>query len=495
MSLIKQIENLGIPVEEFAELTEQDIIRIEKKLKAKARMDDSLDSNDVVQIVTTLRKEKNNLAILFQEEFKPLLTLLRDENRFIYVFQTQVPPLDYGVGFSRFLSENFQEEFNIYVEKCLREDHFYGLSSLLCFSSVLSAELLEMISKRLEQRIDFMIESMRLGSERIEGKTIPATNPFFYRCLNKLGAIQFETDIAMLLNTTLEHITNKVWYVRILFAIGTFEAVNANTRDVLNRNRAIAKKAGVIEEQYPPGQLKGKGGTLVYTRPQRKPVDSKGKSSYVGLVFIVIIFFVLRTLLVSDDAPEYKMPKGFDGLSTDNTGSSNYIHTNIPTDQEFVDLMLYLHSDSIEITSQQNIHFDLPTTHLADGQTVVRGDSKSDLDIKNETEQRMVVIAQKWGYSEPLFYCLNPYQTMTVQPQLEGVRIYNGEMPQIIEYKDSNGLVKNHFRFNTFTDEDKWNFGEYHEVETIRHMSKNQLITIRKPFDKYIVDLKVITKY
>lgn len=494
MSLIKQIENLGIPVEEIAELTEQDIIRIEKKLKAQVRMDDNLSGNEVIQIVTTLRKEKDNLAILFRSEFKPLLSILRDENAFVYVFQTQVPPLNFDEDFTRFLEEGFEEVFKAYVENCLREDHFYGLSSLLCFSSVLSAELLEMISKRLEQRVDFMIESMRLGSKGIEGKTIAATNPFFYRCLNKLGAIQFETDIAMLLNTTLEYITNKVWYVRILFAIGAFEAVDANTKDVLKQNRAIARKAGVIEEQYPPGKPKGRGGTLVNTRLKKK--SETGKFSYLGWIIVLVIFYSVKVLINTDsNKPEFKMSENFKNILADTSDSPNYVNLNLPKDQNFVDLMLFLHSDSIEVVSRQNISFNLPATHLADGQTVVRGDGESDLDIKNETEQRIVVIAQKWGFSEPLFYCLNPNQTMTVQPQLEGVRIYKGEIPQIIEYKDSSGIVRSHFRFKTFTDEDKLNFTEYHKTETIMHMSKNQLITITKPLDKFEVDVKVITKY
>ncbi|NOQ74181.1 MAG: hypothetical protein GQ574_19390 [Crocinitomix sp.] len=490
MSLFKQIENLGIPIKELAELTEQDIIRIEKKLKAQVRLDNTLDTNDVVKIVHALRKEKVNIATLFQGGFKGLLDILQSENEFVYKVNSRFTQLKFEPDFIRFLASNFEDELKNYVERCIRVDHYYGLHSLLYYTPVISSELLQLISRRLEQKLDFMIESMRIGSEQIEIKTQAAANPFFYRCLNRLGGIQFESDISTLLNTTLEHIKTKKWNFRILFAQGAFRAISDNLKEALAQNKTIAFNAGTREKTYPAGKPKGKGGTTISrfnSGRKRRPENKASGGSYHYFIWPIIVAGMLLLRMITADHNDRKIefPSNFQETIT----LEDVLHLGT-TKGGFVDLMKYLHSDTVEIIAQRDIAFNLKNTNLAPGQTSVI--SASSLYIKNDTERSIVVIAERHGLANSLYYCLNPNQQIAVLPQLSSIRIYSGNEPQIIDYMDDKGDILSHFRFNEFTQLDLWNLEAKHSVNAVFNTGGKQLITITLSQSAYRVKVGLL---
>jgi hypothetical protein len=469
LSFFQQIEKLGIPIHNLSALSEGDIIRIEKQLKAQARINDEINKNDVAQIIQSLRKDQEHISTLFDVDFDVLRQILRGDGDFVYMSVQRKMNIQFKSNFIQFLTDNFQNELNVYVENCFKESHYYGLYSLLRYAPVLSSEFLQSIGQRMEQKIVYMMETMRLGSEGMAEKIQAAANPFFYRCLNLLGAINYEADVAFLLNTTLEFVKDKRLYLRILFSIGSFESASESAKDVFAKNKKIAFDAGVREEDYKESQFVERGGTII---KKRSKADGESSYNWAWLIAVILIFS-LRSIL-SDSNDIKRVDFNADDI-WEHYDRKIVIQSN-STDQDFVDLMKYLHSDSIEIVGSEDIPFDLERTNLPTNQVSVFGNNR--LDIKNDTEFKMVIIAQKLGVNEPLFYCLSPNEQIKVQPQLSKIRIYSGENPQLVDYIDQNGDTLNHFRFNTFTIADMWNFDILHNVYTINGGSGKKLIRI-----------------
>lgn len=69
MSLLVQLEKFGITKDQINNITESDIIRIEKKLKAETRFNDDISINDVESIVQSLRSNQKELVLFLQDDF------------------------------------------------------------------------------------------------------------------------------------------------------------------------------------------------------------------------------------------------------------------------------------------------------------------------------------------------------------------------------------------------------------------------------------------
>jgi hypothetical protein len=516
VAFFEYIENLGIPIQELSNLSEEEIIRIEKRLIAQSRMDDNLDRNDVVQIIDVLRKDKANIALLFQPEFKALVAILRSDVGFIMLNKTITKSVTTNDDFVRFLSDNFEVRFKAYIEKCLRKDHYYALHSLLCFSPVLSTGILGMIGQRLTQKLDFMIESIRLGSELIEAKVVPAANPFYFRCLNKIGAIQFEEEVGNLLNATTRHLTNKNLKLRIVFSIGILEATNAATQEVFAKNKRIAIKAGVSEITYPNGVKKGKGGTTFSrqrsdfgahderkrnaqhdkamrksravvaeynTRAKKQESNSGPAVKLIGLILVVGIV-VLRAITVSHNKnSSYDMP---DINFQTSDKMIEKLQNDIAEEQEFIDRMKYLHSDSVEILTETSISFNLENTRLAPHQSQITGETN--LQIRNLTDCDLLIIGNKNSYFKQKYYCVERGQKISVHTELNSFRIYGGNYPEMVNYINAKGDTMRHFRFGSMT---PLNLSKLDNVYHTRKKFRNgrvRLITISMFLGSFQVD-------
>jgi hypothetical protein len=489
VSLLQQIEKLGIPIADLAVLTEQDIIRIEKKLKADVRLDDSVNLNDVIKIVDSLRRDKTNIATLYHNDFKALRDILKSESEFIFYDKLRIKPLEFRADFIPFLNTDFEDELKTYINRCLKEDHYYALHSFLFYSTVFSAELLQMISLKFEQKLDYLIETMRLGSEYMEEKIEPAMNPFFYRCLNRLDRIQFEDDISTLLNSTIAHVQYQNSYVRILFALGAFKAIGDDLKDALVGNRKIAYEAGIREKTYAPKKPKGKGGTIIrmsnsvhlVKRPGEK--NSYGISYHIAWPIIVIIIFLFRWFGPDNNDKKFHIPTSY----SETVLMQDFVQIGVEK-VDFIAQMNYLHSDTVNIIRQKEIPFNLKSTRLAVGQTQVMGNNR--LNIKNETERSFVVVAEKYGSVNPLFYCLKPKELIPVQSQIASVRIYAGYEPQMIDFVNKEGDMLSHFRFNDFTESDQSCFKREHIVNTVFNSNEKQIISISLLDGLFNVDVK-----
>ena len=209
MSILTQLNKLNIPKEELVNLTEKEIIRIEKKLKAEVKMGGSLDINQVNSIVKFLKKNKYELQLFFTEKFSWFREIVTHPDELIVFPMTHAGLFKLDDELKDFVSDNFQTELTQYSALCLYNNHYRALNSFLAYSPVIPEKILEDIQLKMIQKLEYGIECIEIDVNELEKKIVHLFNPFFFRCINFLENIHFEDLMNELTNSLVENLKKK----------------------------------------------------------------------------------------------------------------------------------------------------------------------------------------------------------------------------------------------------------------------------------------------
>src|SRR5690554_7818359 len=102
-------------------LSESEIIRIEKTLKAKIKLDQSLDINELEAVIHLLRTQSEDLELFFHSDFNPLRKILQGKDFVILSTDALNKIKVKGEKLKPFLSIYFFEELIQYARKCMDE--------------------------------------------------------------------------------------------------------------------------------------------------------------------------------------------------------------------------------------------------------------------------------------------------------------------------------------------------------------------------------------
>lgn len=475
MKLLEQIEKFDISFEQLSGLTNDRIDLIEEKLRRKVALNERFNKKEIGQLISFLRKEKENIATLFQEDFEPFLHILKSNVESVRGNNHRVKSLDFKDDFIRFLSENFEDKLRKVAEQCLISGNYYALYALLKFDIILSSDLLQFIYQKMNEVLNDLIERAQIDSEQFKTDTIPATNPFFFRCLNKLYPVRFELNISTFLDLVIKKTENEDWGFRILYALGNFNAKNFNTQHLLRDNKDKAYHAGVREVHYPKDKLDGSG--------EVRLEKNKKEKTFALLKFFPLFILVINVVVViilvqySEYISSENSKKMFNSPKLE--GAMSHL------DKTKVDLLNFLHSDSVNIIEQKDIEFNIENCDLPFSQAEIG--TELPIEIKNETEFNLMLIAHHFGNFTSNFYCLSPKESIKIPDLLMGIRVYAGSVPQIIKYVNAQGDTLSHFRFNNFSVENEQNFNFYHHINPVNNKSSKTEIRIELENSSFVL--------
>lgn len=282
MSILTQLHHFGISPDSLSNMDERDIVRIEKRLKAQAKLDQSIDINETEQIVAVLKHNRTELIYFFHDDLTSLRKILTKQGHFQIFTQPTFKDVP-SDNFRAFLRINFSEQITGYVRNCLNEDHYNALNSILYYHSYFDEQLLDSISQKMMKKITFGKECIDIRATNILPKIDHLSNPYFYRCLNLLGPTQFEEIIGELTSSLIKVIGEASYYYKVVFAMNSFAPSAKAYKAALEKNAKTAEIAGVIETPFIPEQGKTKGGTEFkfksnkFTFPQDRKITEEEK--------------------------------------------------------------------------------------------------------------------------------------------------------------------------------------------------------------------------
>lgn len=256
---------LELDAESIHSLSEKEIVRIEKRLKADIKLNKTIDSNQLELVLTVLRKYYEEFKILHNPSYDLLREILFQPERFCggELCHGITNPEDERIA--EFISAFFLEDIRSYADMCMRNDHYYGLHSLLVNSAILPPALKDEISKKCLFKIEYGTECLESDASELQRKIGVLANPYFYRCLNQLGAGNFEEEVRIFSNTNVgcHNKSSYVLFSKIMYALGFFTPVKQSFVKTLKQNKKAAYNEGVRELLYSTPELENKGATYI----------------------------------------------------------------------------------------------------------------------------------------------------------------------------------------------------------------------------------------
>lgn len=462
MSLLAEIEELGITAVQLMELSDSELIRIEKKLKMEMRMNDRIDRNLIDRVLAVLKENRIELQRLYQTQYDGLRKVLTTPTKF-WVFKVDQAP-EYDPEFAQFLTRYFKDELQAYLDACLEDEHYKALHAVLQYHSIIGFELTQPLVGKMKQKMVFMTESVRMKSASLEAKLTPGMNPFFYRCLNRLGGIQFESEFRDLLNFSVDHLSDRKLKLRMLFSMGAYQSVNDQMREVIRQNREAASSYGVVENFSNSGGNNNRGGTSVSSGfGRRSSSKSSGGWGGIGAAGFILYVIIKIALVVSrsssnDRVHDFDMPNFYQQFP-----QLQQVPQSKKADEDFFDLMMYLHGDEVKIEQNVSIPFSKEAA-LQEEDPIYEAiyGATDNVSITNLSTFNVVAHFQtNESYHGRIFF-LEPGEKCSVQSTTKGARFYTGEDFELVTYIDKLGQTNAHFRFNTFSYADIIRFEYYH---------------------------------
>ena len=271
MSLLTYITKFEIDPTRLGDMERQDFIRLEKKLKAEARLNDDWNQNEVEQLLNLISSYGEQCKWLFDRRMNLLRLILEDPEKFrlakgVVHLPGEVQSLDYPA----FLDQYFRKELDRYLERCIRKEYFNALHSLLYYRDLLPHSFVDVVSQRLKRKMEVGIEYMHIRSENLDQKIAYFTNPYFFRCLTQLGSIQFTEQIVDLLKETIDGPIREEYQFQIFFSMQFCELPGDRAEDVLQSNATYAEINGVEEVLVNVYTNKKTGGSSLPRKSQSK---------------------------------------------------------------------------------------------------------------------------------------------------------------------------------------------------------------------------------
>ncbi len=490
MALIQQLQNFNLDLTKLHELSEKDIIRIEKQFKAEVKLNDSLDMNDLEQVIQVIRHHKQDMIWLMSEELKLIKSILTNPEKFLFKKgEVSINTAIDKTTFSQFLETYFSKELRFYVDHCIKNEFYNSLHSLLKFQSILTPQLLDEIQQKLSNKLSYAVECVAILATDISRKISYCTNPFFYRVLSQLGSGHYENLIIELLNTTINKLNKKKLHWEIVFAMGSFVAQGESLKNTLRSNKSTAFQHGVRETKINRITGRATGGASSSGSAIRDEDKSKGSNKGVLMIFFVIAIIVLMIFSISECqrkkrindvmyedywAPSIESDPDFydengdlmDNLQNKLRSELSELNSSISPEElstqanNFEKVINYLHSDDVEFLVKETILFEIDATEL--NNHIGKDQSVQNVSLINFLDTRLVIQSRSLKWNR--YHVVEPADTVMLSYATIGLKFYIGEDPIIVDYIDENGETKSHFMFAEVTEEQLEEFNNFHNL-------------------------------
>ena len=467
MSLLTQLNKLNIPNEDLVNLTDNEIIRIEKKLKAEVKMGGSLDINEVNSIIKLLKDNKEELKLFLDEKFSWFRRILTNPDKLIVFPLTHPGLVNIDEELKDFVATNFQKELTQYYTLCLYQNHYRALNSFLAYNPVLPDDIIEEIQLKFIQKLEYGMECIEMNAMELEKKIEHLYNPFFFRCVNSLETIYFEDIMNDLTNSFIENLNKIKALKRGLFSLGAFKSADSELRSVISQNKNYARENGVSENsnftKFPKGgtnlsKFSGEGGFGI------------GNMFWIAIVVLMLILRVGRTC--NDSTPDFKnsQVQVFESMESYQLFNKNKLNF-------FIENVKKLQSNEIKILREKEIDFtEENISHKSSLSSIM---SSSHLtEIINETDKPVLFVFKVMtGVS---YFCIEPNSSKITNDLFKKFIIYTGKKPVEVTYEDKFKKIKYGFKFKEFDEKDKDRLNLIIDKSDYNDANKNYRIIITK---------------
>jgi len=513
------IQNLRQEGLDLVNLSESEIIRIEKTLKARIKLDQSIDINEVEAIVHLLRTQSKSLELFFHDDFIPVRNLL--QNKEFVFFNTYL--LDRasrnGEQLKVFLGTFFFDELTGYARLCFEVDHYRALFEFLNLRLILDEEITDNIRKQMERRFMLLSETFRLHANDKPEKVLPLFNPYFYRCINQLNrdAI-FEVRIMNLLSLILnkQKALSKVDLIRIIFSLTFYVPVEEGNKKVWEQNRSYSSHHGAKEIKGKYDEANFKGGTRVKGNTIKKEYSSRSIFALI-IPFLLVIGFIYKMTISGSRSGGQHFDQRFtpaeikkDYVNQVREAKQNWEEKNAKDVREAKELNHNYRTATLltgylpNAATIQHIQFEKPTiaeiiylenkvNYSFSNSPQVTQNGEGFLELINVTSNHIILIMEDQN-KDSSFLLMRPLQMIEVAFELTKLNVYTGEGLEKVIYLDENKADKNGLRFTTFNKTHKkalektFTFtnitaGKYHSVQIFTDVQSETGIGVRHKVD------------
>jgi hypothetical protein len=430
MSLFQQLEKLNIPLGELKDLTEKEIIRIEKKLKAAVVFDKSIDINHVNQILETLKDSKNQLKHVTNLNTYWFRKIVSKPNDLITFPIKETPNEEFTEETKQFIEDNFKSELTTYYTNCLKNNHYRALHSLLFYHKLLPHSILDEIQSKLIQKMEYGMECLNINASEIDKKIFFLYNPFFFKSLNFLNPLNLESIIPSLVNLIIKKSKHNNTLLRVHFCLGMYIPISDSLKRVLKQNQQFAISKGVSQnldyKKHPKGETYSTSDN--YQNGQVKSYLTV--FIFVGIIITIAIFIALALNNSPHKQKDIIIPV---------------------TIQTFIDEALINQSNPQNRLLPHKIPFNEDTIGFLNMNP--NKDRKHNITITNKSDKHVALVMMvDSGYS---ILCIRPHQKRTTSCNINTYTTYQGDYPVKFSSFNSKGDIIKGFMFTKFDIIDK----------------------------------------
>nr|WP_321222873.1 hypothetical protein [uncultured Psychroserpens sp.] len=284
MKYISFIDQLGLDINELAQIDTNGIIKLQKQLKAKAMLGDANNLGDISNLIDDLKDEsilKHHVFIEKHDWLKQIISgnyqNVRQSD--ITVDESYISNLE---DLKYFLSPFLKENLKVFLSETLSKGKYVLLLKVLSHNYLFSEENNQLIINFFKSRLNYASVYLREG--RLKHKEFPVgfiTNKVFINCLNEYPDC---------FNTDMQELNSEV-----------IDIYNSNRRNTNNQEFRFAAKAMVAFSILDTSNVFLKE-TLVsnaeiarqYSYPSKS--SRKTGSGFGGWSVFVIIMIVIRVI-------------------------------------------------------------------------------------------------------------------------------------------------------------------------------------------------------
>lgn len=316
----KPLESIGIDRNHLQNIADEDVIRIEKRLIAERKLNDTISKNDVEQILLVLKEYKAEMrTISFYEGLYSILSgkepAYEDSLRFHTMEET--------LRIRALISVHFKDNLLNYVVENFKANNWAKLRTLLKFQRFLSIELNELLVRKME---DKLMEALAVLNQKPAHRVLKQKIGFlrkrdFYLLMNEIHLTHFNVYVYRLLDFT---VSNEKYTSGTIF----FDYVLSNLRVYNIGDAQLVRDVEKVGFKY--------GGQTRFI--------------YIGLLIIFSIILLFLYSLYSG-APKYKQRTNFWADKVEGElGKMNYLRA-----QQDFEMLNFVEARLLPIHNPKNV--------------------------------------------------------------------------------------------------------------------------------------------
>ncbi len=240
-----KLEFLDLTKKRFPDLRfsdHKDIIKLEKILKAEAKLDSGIQINDIEILISFLKSYGNKFTLFFEDE--NISAIVKGEERFLTFieFNTEVIPDETFIEFQQI----FEANIHAYLKSCVRNSEWNNLRiTFTNYYFLVSHTIREDIFQALQVKNQAILHAIQSGQYiDFVQKNEYAIQTGYFSMLSSIDEYSFEEDIQNINNIIAEakRKTKKetACLGKILYALTYYDAYSENLEQTLSNNQSIA---------------------------------------------------------------------------------------------------------------------------------------------------------------------------------------------------------------------------------------------------------------